>query len=495
MTTGAASRRRRAALLLAVGLLLGLPVAAALAGPVTSAAVGAALVSAGPPGSQLAGMNTSATATGIQIAPLTPGIVGAGNVVQGNLVEASIPYASSTVSTGPSMSGLASPAYPGPTAAAAGTAIQTFAPTFPAALANLLNDPVLAQSAYPPQFHTGTSGSFQPAGASLLGVGTAHTESSPGGTAATSSVSDTSSLGSLLAGAPAVGVASAATSTNATLAAASVGTEAHTVMSGVNIGGVIRISGITSDASASSNGTTAQETSSLHIGSVTVAGLAASIGPNGISLNNTGLLGQLGLVAVANQALQALQQAGLTVKTIAPTSQQSGQSASVTSGALQISFIDANIPNPQGRLPIGSSIGLKVDLGLSQASANATALPPFVSVPGSVTPPVSPVPVPSATGTPAGVTGAVSVPSGSTAVAPGPQLGAAPVGKPGRRRRTPRDRGRCRSSPASWAFPCEWPGSSPPSCCRSWRPDPCWPMPIGSCSVGGHRDHIPVRRR
>ena len=420
------ARRCRGALTAAVTFMVGLPLAAFLLAPAAMAQVREATSNAGPPGSQLAGINTSATAAAIQISPLTPGIVGAGDVAKGNLVEASLPYASSTVSTGPSTGGVASPAYPGPTAAAAGTAIQTFAPTFPAPLVNLLNDPVLARSAYPPQVHTGSSGSYAPPGAGLLGIGTASTDSGPSATTSTSSLSDTASLGSVLAGAPLVAVASARSSSNASVGAASVTTGARTALGAITIGGVVKIAGISSEASASSNGTAGQETNSLHIGAVTVAGVSASVGPNGITLNNTGLLGQLGLVPLANQALTALQQAGLTIKTIAPTSQQNGQSASVTSGALQISFVDPNIPNPQGRLPIGSSVGLDFELGLSNANADATVLPAFTPLPSVVAPP--PVPAssggsPAVAGQPATAIPGAPISSGSSAL--GPSFGSA----------------------------------------------------------------------
>lgn len=419
MTGPDASRtwRRPAALAVAAGLVVGLPLAALFLGPAASAG-------SGPPGSQLAGLNTTATATGIQVAPYTPGIVGAGNVVQGNLVEVAVPYASSAVGTGPSTSGTASPAYPGETAANAGNALQTFDPTLPNSFVALLNDPILAQSTYPPQVHTGASGSYQPPGASLIGVGTASTQSGPAATTATAALSNSSLLGALSL----VQVGSATSDTSATLQAASVATTARTVLGHINIAGLVDISGISSEATASSDGTVGQQTSTLHIGAVTVAGLAASIGPDGISLNQIGLLGQLGLVPIANQALTALQALGLSVTTLAPTRQQDGSSASASSGGLQISFKDAHVPNPQGQLPIGSSVGIDIDLGLSVASANATALPPF-TLPGAVTPPGPVATVPPSTGTPAIGTGsgsgagsAVSLGSPAAAV-PTPQLG------------------------------------------------------------------------
>jgi len=418
-------RRRKVALSIAAGLMVCLPIAAFMLAPSATAQSNAA------PGSDLAGIDTSATAAGIQVAPLTPGIVGAGNLTQGNLVEADMPYAASTVSTGPATGGTASPAYPGPTAAGAGTALQTFSPSFPATLVNLLNDHELAESAYPPQLTAGTSGSYTPPGGSAAGVGTASTQSGPAGTTATATLNNTA-----LAGSGLVDVSSSTSTTSATVQAASVATTANAVINGITIVGVIKIAGINSDASASSNGTVGQESGDLRIGAVTVAGFPAYIGPNGIHLVST----DEGVLAVTalNEALAALQQAGLSVTTIAPTSQQSGPSASVTSGAVQIAFIDPNVPNPQGDVPL-SSIGIEIDLGLTAASADATGLPPFTPFPSISTPPVTQAVVPPVTVSPGGgspsstgVSPAVTnpVPTSATPVPPAIATAAPPAETP-----------------------------------------------------------------
>lgn len=385
----------------AATLIIGLPLAAFLVAPTASAQVGAA------PGSGLAGLNTSATAVAVQISPLTPGLVGAGNLTQGNLVEADMPYASSTVSTGPSTSGVASPVYPGPTAADAGNAVQTFSSSVPPQLVSLLNDHVLAESDYPAQLTAGTSSSYAPPGGSAVGAGTASTQSGPAATTATASLNDTSVGGAFDFG-------SSTSSTGATVQAASVATTADTEINHITIAGVIQIAGISSTATASSNGTVGQENSTLHIGAVTILGLySAYIGPNGIRLVSSD---QGGLAVVAlNEVLGVLQQLGLTVTTIAPSSQQNGQSASVTSAAVQVGFLDAHIPNPEGEVPL-SSVGLDVDLGLSQASADATALPPFVPFPSIATPPSTPAVVTPVTTAKTVASGSVISTSGSSSV-------------------------------------------------------------------------------
>jgi hypothetical protein len=373
--------RRRAAIAASSVLLVGLPLGAFLMAP-AEAQLGTS------PIPSLAGYSSSAVATAIQLQPLTPGLVGAGNVSLGNLIQASIPYASSDSTTGPSSSGTASPVYPGPTASQLGTVFNTFSP-LPPAFVTLLNDPVLAQSTYPPQVKVGSSGKYSPPLAGLVGVGTAQTSSNASGSTATAAVSDTSLLGSGSApgllgmlgnlSGPLLEVATSTASTRSIVGTSAITATAHTEVGKISLlFGLIQIAGITSDASASSNGTTGNQTNALKIGSVTVAGHAASIGPNGIQIDKASQGN--GLVGILNQVLILLNQVGLSVNTIAPTEQLQGNSATVTSGALHIAFVDPNVPNPNGLVPI-HSIGLDLDLGLTQASASATVPPTFPTTP------------------------------------------------------------------------------------------------------------------
>lgn len=359
-------------------LLLGLPLAAFFAAPAARAATGGT----GTPASQLAGINSSADASALQILPYTPGVVGAGNVATGNFFQVSLPYASSTASTGPTTSGTAAPLWPGPTAAEAGNALSTFG--FPPELAALLNDPAVARSTYPPQLTTPASSSYQPPGGSTTGAGDASTDSGPTGTASKAQLSDTS----LLPGAALVEIASSEVSSDAQLKPSSVTTTARSRVGKVSLlGGEVEIDGVSSTATASSDGSRGGGTTDLEIGKVTVAGTTASIGPEGIQLSNgagqpSNPLPQLGGAApTANQVLAALRQAGLSVTTVAATRQVSGGSATLTSGAVRILFQDPNVPNPQGQLPVGRSVGLEIDLALSEASADAT-LPPSFGFPG-----------------------------------------------------------------------------------------------------------------
>lgn len=320
------------------------------------------------PGANLAGINVSAVAEGEVFEPLTPGLVGAGDVAEGNLFEVAVPYAASTTSTGPSSTGVASPLYPGPTAAQLGTVISTFRP-LPGPMQQALNDPVLASSDYPPQAGTGSSATYTPPGGSAAGAGTASSNATEGGVTSSAATSDTVLPSSL------VEIASSTATSTTQVLASSVASTAHTTLGTIKLlGGAVTISGISSDASATSDGNSGQQTNDLKIGSVTVAGQKAYIDNDGLHL--AGASQGATLAPTLNQVVGALAQAGLAVRTISPTETLDGTSAAVTSGALQISFLDRHIPNPGGRVPVNTA-GFDLDLGLSQAAADATALPPI----------------------------------------------------------------------------------------------------------------------
>lgn len=393
-------RPRRASLAVAVATVLGLPTLAFFLAPSAQADES--------PGANLAGIAASASATAVQVSPLTPGLVGAGNVSQGNLVEADIPYASSAVSTGPSSTAVASPAYPGDTAAGAGNAIATFAPQFPPQMVSLLNYPVVARADYPAQVSTGSSSTYSPPSGSGAGVGTASADATDSGSTASSSTSKNAF------GASGVTVASSTADSKTVVGASVVSATSRSHVGTIEIlGGLVKIAGISSDATASSDGNTGQPTSHFKLGAVTVAGLPASIGPDGITINGSGPAPFL--VPDANQALVALKQAGVSIHTIAPTTTFDGASATVTSGALVVQFQDANIPNPNGQVPV-SSVGLNLNLGLSQASADATALPPLGSL-GAFPGGSGPSPSSSGAAVPSAGAGAVPVAAGNTSSA------------------------------------------------------------------------------
>lgn len=359
------SGRRRLATAAAVSCMVAFPVIGLALAPEAQADS-----SSGPsgPGSNLAGLNASSSSSGVQIEPLTPGVVGAGNVSQGNLFEIAVPYAGAGSTTGPSNTAVSSPVYPGPTAANAGNALGTFAPQFPPAFLNLLNYPALAQADYPPERTVGTSGYYSPPAGSQTGAGDASAKAGDSGAESSSSSTSNQLPGGL-------SVASSTADASTSVLASSLEATGHSVVGTITLlGGQIVIDGLSSKATASSNGNQGSATSDLQIGAVTVAGQKASIGPNGITLPS-GSQGS-SLFPSANQVLIALQQAGISVHTVAPVTTYDGSSASVTSGGVQILFMDQHIPNPNGQVPL-SSVGLEYDIGFSQATADATALPPF----------------------------------------------------------------------------------------------------------------------
>jgi hypothetical protein len=405
--------------------MIGAPGAALWAAPASGA-------SGGPPGSQLAGINTDSTSTAVRVVTFTPGLAPTGNAVTGTIVEADLPYANSYPGTGPILGGTAAVAWPGDVVANLGNAAALASPSFPSSLVTLLNYPVAAHSAYPPQLHTPSSSTFPPGGGPG-GVGTATTRSSAGTTASRAQISDLPLLGDKKG--PLIDVASGTTDTSAIVNAASVSAQAQTHVGHITIAGVIQIDGIDSTAFASSNGAVARHDAQLHIGAVTVAGVEAHVGPDGITLNKKAQNTPVDAFNVANTALSALQQAGLVVRLLPADGTDSGNHTSATSGALQILFNDTNIPNlgavvPQVPIPLPNSFGFEVDLGGAVADAAATQLPGQTSVPPAATATQGTTPGGSGSGvssSPGGVVGGVPSGPGLTTTGgggPGPVVAA-----------------------------------------------------------------------
>jgi hypothetical protein len=402
----------------ATALMIGAPGVAFWAAPASG-------VGDGAPGSNLAGINTNATSAAARVVTFTPGIAPLGDAVQGNIVEASLPYANSNAGTGPTTAGTASPLWPGSVVANLGNAAATFAPTTPQALVDLLNYPVAAHSAYPAQLHTQASDTFSPGG-----FATSTTTSHAGTSNAHAVLTDLALLGSKKTAL--IDVASTTTDTSVTINASSVSTTAHTHVGHITIAGVLDIAGIDSTATASSDGVHGHHSTELHVGRVTLAGVQASIGPKGLTLDKTTPKLPLDLLDVANTALTALQQAGLTIKLLPAEGLNEDNKGSATSGGIQILFKDPNIPNlgavlPQIPLPLPNSLGLEVDLGGSLATAAATQLPDVTAGP---TPPTTTPPtggsVPGGGVSPPGFDGGIPTGPGAVTVTTSPG-GAGPI--------------------------------------------------------------------
>ena len=125
------------------------------------------------------------------------------------------------------------------------------------------------------------------------------------------------------------------------------------------------------------------------------------------------------------------------ITTIQAVVHKKGSQASMTSGAVQIELAVKSVPNlaaniPQLPLPLPNSAAIDIDLGLSQASADATRLPPITPVkPIKSTPPVGPTSNPGPTGTGPGVTtpgstGTGPIPGGGS-ISSGPTGDAPPI--------------------------------------------------------------------
>jgi hypothetical protein len=240
-------------------------------------------------------------------------------------------------------------------------------------------------------------------------------------------VSDLPLLGSKKG--PLIDVASATTDTSVTVNASSVSTQAETHIGHISIAGVIQIDGVDSTAIASSDAVAGHHSSTLRVGGVTVAGVAASIGPDGITLNKKVQNLPINVIDVANTTLTALQQAGLVIKLVPAEGTDDGNKSSAESGSIQILFDDPNIPNlgallPQVPLPLPNSFGFEVDLGGSQADAAATQLPGETGPPTSTgsSPPPS-----GSTSTSSGGVGSVPLPGGTGTTTPPVGGGGSPI--------------------------------------------------------------------
>src|SRR5437764_682199 len=137
-------------LAIAGALVVGLAVPVGLAGPASAGTV--------------AGYGLSARAVGVGFLLNSPGLLPTGDTV----MEFDVPFSRTQVSGGPFINAVASPVYPGDTAAHAGTALNTLAP-LPFAIPNY---PIVAEANYPPTPQKGASASF---GGGGVGEGTAST--------------------------------------------------------------------------------------------------------------------------------------------------------------------------------------------------------------------------------------------------------------------------------------------------------------------------------
>lgn len=374
-------------------MVAALAMAAALAATVAMAAAPALAARAGAPAA-LAGYSLSSLASPVRAQLDSPGLVPVGDPQVGTIAEADLPLARTDVTAGPLIDALASPAYPGDTAAHLGTIIGTFGgPPLP-------DDPVVAESEYPPSppdhgalesFGAGPTG----AGGLSVGAGTARSTATPGGASATST------LASVSAAVPGVGsdvldVGPSRGTDQVSIASDAIATTSVASLGRVTIASVIGIDGIRAIASAHSDGRGATSAASLDVGAVTVDGHAAYLDATGVHLDRSGVPATE-LDRLQGQLHAALARDGLTVRVLSPELTRAGGSASATAGGIAIT-IDRQVPSASvpglsglsvpGAPPVplvtpAVPLRIVILLGRAEAAADATTAPGLSAGPTS----------------------------------------------------------------------------------------------------------------
>jgi len=334
----------------------------------------------------VAGYTLQAQALGFQFAFNIPGLVPLPNQ---NLLEDDVPFARTSVSSGPVVDALGAPYYPGDIAANVGTLLQTFGVPLP-----VPNDTALAEAKYPTSPGHGADATFgsppkagSPVAPNVFDA-TAHADTD-GGTV-TSSVSD------VTFGLPALPVVKVGTiqATNAvTLGASSVAATATSVIDAVDIAGILDISQLTGQSSSTSDGTTGTPASTLHVGQVTVKGIPAYIDQSGVHVDTTAPPADGVTPQQAQDTLnQTLAQDGISVRLADPTTTTSGAEGKADAGGLVVAFTHQfavpfipNLPSLPS-VPYLGSVGLpagvytvtaSVTLGSAVTDAAAAVLAPF----------------------------------------------------------------------------------------------------------------------
>jgi preprotein translocase subunit SecG len=371
-------------------------------------------------GTQVAGYDLTAQATGARYDLASPGLLPVGDPHEGTVMELDVPLARGTVSEGPVIDSLGSPAYPGDTAAHLGTAVATFGgPALP-------NDPAVAEATYPPSPGHGGGEQFGPSGGGA-GAGAATATAGADGATAQSTAASTSFSPS--GSTPAVAADSSTTTTHLDVGTRCVSAAATASSGAVDLaGGLVHIAGVSGTAAARSDGTRGVPDAHLAVGKVTVGGLAAFIDHDGIHLAGQQAVGY-GVVAQVQATLNnALHTFGLAVKLIDPVTTVGAGAASADSGGLEVT-IDRQLPATgvpgvpaisipgQPPVPVGTPpapLHIEVVYGGARVSAEATTAPAFTSLPTPALPP------------PAATAG-----TGSSALAAaGPDLGAGSLTSP-----------------------------------------------------------------
>jgi hypothetical protein len=348
----------------------------------------------------LAGYNLGASSAALEFDLNSPGLLPTGDAATGNIFSVDLPFTRTTVSSGPSIDALGSPLYPGDAAAHLGTAIVTFNPQAP----SLPNDPVLSEAQYPPTPSAGTDEAYSSQavqnGGFSMGPAASNSHASATGASVDATVGEISAGPAIASASSLVHIVSSKVTNSVHIGDSAVSSTATSVVTGIDIAGVIQIASVTGSAGGASDGSNGMPSASLNIGKVTVAGQAAYIDQDGIHLVNQGGGGPL--ISAANSLLQNLSAQGLSVHTVAPTETTNGAATSNNSGALVVT-LSTNTPTVPGLAPQplptvpgvppqalpptpgqpSVPVVINVLIGSATASANASPFPTFPTVPTS----------------------------------------------------------------------------------------------------------------
>jgi hypothetical protein len=375
----------------------------------------------------LAGYDLGATAAAVEFELNSPGLLPVGEATTGNVVSVDLPFARTSVSSGPSIDALGSPLYPGDAAAHLGTAIVTFGgPAVP-------NEPVLSEAQYPATPSNGADETFSTPpvqnGAFSIGAASSESHASATGASVTANVGEISIGPAIAAVASLVHIDTSKVTNTLHVGSSTVASSATSEAAGIDIAGLIQIASVTGTASGASDGSNGTPGAGLNVGKVTIAGQAAYIDQDGIHLASQNQGGPL--ISAANTLLQNLVAQGVSVHTISPSETTNGAQTSNNSGALVVS-LSGNTPTVPGIPPLAPglpptpgqpSVPFTINLliGSAIARANATPLPTFPTL----TTPSDLGSVPPSSGTfPSTDTGAISGGSAGVALSGAPALAA-----------------------------------------------------------------------
>jgi len=178
---------------------------------------------------------------------------------------------------------------------------------------------------------------------------------------------------------------------------------ASSKITNIDIGGVIKIDSVTSDASATTDGVTASSTGLTVVQGMTIAGQKAYVDDTGVHIGESGQPANAALSQIANQALT---EAGFSFYVSQPQQESDGATGSYTAGALYIQWKPPE--NPAENIFV-------IALGASRVAVTAA--------PGSTfTAPTTPSPIGSST-----PSVAPSAPSASPGIASSPATSASPT--------------------------------------------------------------------